>query len=114
MNTSIRSLAVAVTLLLGALVVPAAPAAAAVPAPHCESGGSRFFCLGSSTGTTTWHVTIVFPPATDVIYTTAGPNLSTRCPNPGRGLQVFYTFVSNGVTEISGNTSFWCNPGQWT
>ncbi|GIH07180.1 hypothetical protein Rhe02_52470 [Rhizocola hellebori] len=114
MNTSIRSLAIAATLLLGALVVPAVPAAAAAPAPHCESGASRLVCIGSSVGQTTWTVGYIFPPRTDVIYTTPSRSLATRCPNPGFGIQVFYSYVLNGVRETSAATSLWCNPGQWS
>ncbi len=114
MNTSIRALAVAAAFTLGMLAMPPGAATAAASAPHCESGASRFFCFGSSVGTTTWTVTFVFPPAQTVVLTTPGSTLSTSCPNPRRSVRVFYSFVNaSGVTETSPSTSFICNPGPW-
>jgi hypothetical protein len=100
-------------MMLASLVLPGVPANAVAPAPHCESGASRFFCTGSSVGTTTWTVTYFFPPSSTVVYTTPGASLSTSCPNPRRSVQVFYSYVSGGVTETSSSTSFICNPGDW-
>jgi hypothetical protein len=113
MNTSIRALAVAATLMLGALTLPGVPASAAAPAPHCESGASHYFCDAASVGTTTWTVTYVYPPGSTVAYTTPGATLYTSCPNPRRSVRVFYSFVSGGVTETSSTTGFLCNPGDW-
>jgi hypothetical protein len=113
MNISVRGTAVAAAMMLGALVLPGLPASAAAPAPHCESGASRFFCDASSVGTTTWTVTYVYPPASTVVYTTPGATLSTSCPNPRRSVRVVYSYVSGGVTETSSSRSFLCNPGDW-
>ena len=116
MNTSIRRLAglaaaaVAATAFL--TVLPGAAAQATAPAPHCESGGSRYFCDAASVGTTTWNVTYVYPPAVTVIYTTAGSTLSTSCPG-GKTVRVFYSYDLNGVTETSSTRGFICNPGAW-
>ncbi|HZM78844.1 MAG TPA: hypothetical protein VFC19_24210 [Candidatus Limnocylindrales bacterium] len=113
MNISIRALAAAAVATLGVLAVLPGAVQAAAPAPHCESGASRFFCSAASVGTTTWTVTFVFPPESTVTFVTPGPTLSTSCPNPRRTVRVFYRFVSNGVTQTSGSSSFICNPGPW-
>ena len=80
-----------------------------------ELGVGSFLEVGSwELGVGRWDVRYCSPPRTDVIYTTPSRSLATRCHNPGGAIQVFYSYVVNGVTETSAATSLWCNPGQWS
>jgi hypothetical protein len=108
-----RKIGMAVAAAVGALglaVINPGTALAALPAPHCESGASHYFCDGTGSGTTTWTVTYSFPGAPNTVtYTTPGPTLSTSCPYPRRSVLVSYS-NSAGTSAIR---SFLCNPGDW-
>ena len=93
----------------------AAPAAASVsvPAPTCDSFSSEIDCyeLSSPSGVSvTWyfHQSNYIPPN----WTITGHSSVTQGCNPGWAYQVYYSYVSGGVTYISTNSDLVCVKGD--
>jgi hypothetical protein len=110
MRRILGTFAAAALVAMCALVAGSGPAHAVAPAPQCESGASRYFCIASSSGTTTWTITIF--PGTPFTVTTPGSILNSSC-SGGSSTSIFYSYVSGGVTETSSTRAFRCNAGPW-
>lgn len=89
------------------------PAHANASAPECESGGSSFYCIGQSVGTTNWTVSTLYPSGWITSNpVTGGGFLRMSCAS-NRLVQVSYSYVSGGVTIYSDAGGVYCNPGPW-
>ncbi|QDY07969.1 hypothetical protein FJK98_13030 [Micromonospora sp. HM134] len=112
MRTTVKVLAASALAALSLVAAGATPALAAAPAPFCESGGSQFYCDGSSTETTTWTITWY---SGSVGTFTAGSTLFASCPasNLGRPVRASYSYFDGSTTQYSDTTQFICRSGPW-
>jgi hypothetical protein len=107
-------LAASTAATLGLLTLATGPAAAAAPAPACESGASRFVCDAfGATGPVTWTVTINQSGARNTFtVTTPGSTYTGGCAARSNFI-LFYSYTAGGVTQTSEAGFFVCNPGDW-
>lgn len=107
-------LVVSALAMLITLTAHPSAAFAAAPAPECDSGTSSYVCSGSSTGTTVWTLTLIYPNGSSNTFssTRPGPTIHGVCV-PHTKFTVYYTGIYQGVTQTSGTSYFICNSGTW-
>lgn len=112
MRRSVTTLA-ASALAAGVVALTPGAAHATAPAPTCESGASTVICDASSTGTTTWYVTLRYTSGSvNNTYVTSGSFVRFSC-STSTSVSVYYSFDAGGHTEYSGTDNLLCNHGPW-
>ncbi len=113
MRRTAAILAASALATLGTLAISPTAAFATAPAPLCDSGGSRYVCDASTSGSTVWTITITQTGSSNTFtVTTPGPDISAGCAAHSI-IHLVYTGTYQGTTQTSGINSIPCNTGPW-